>query len=1352
MVDVKSLRRWLGARQCHEEKDGIEVFPGTCEWILNRPELSKWSSRDASSPQILWVNGPPGCGKSFLYAKILQHLHQTTAKESIYFLFCGADKERVTVSALLRSWICQLVNTFSEARNHALSVQADSDNHQATTKEVSQLFESLLEFLPSCFITVDALDECTDRTEFFRLLPKIPKRFKILITSRQLPDFTVQLDRHPGLVQNHVSLEVTPQMTHEDIGRFIDYRLAEPEFDYLQGVSQCIKDRLTSSGGMFLWVRLMLQHVQDQTTTEEVMQCLSDSELPSGLSEHYDLILKRINELPKARRLLAHKVFFWMNVARRPLRAKELDGLLAVKPFAEDDGGFERARRLSGDTESLILSVCGSLVSARGANKALYPIHFTVTEYLRQYMENTDTLVEITAYYGAEELLTNDSLAAAVCLRYLSMDFIANLKDSLPESYWDAQAVLGKGSADLDPFLYAVNHCFDHLVRLNQLPSKLSRLLKMFLSDDSSIKEVFWRFYWFAGEESIESAICPGNFSGMHIATYFGLQHGLLERLVETLDPNKTDSAERTPLWWAVSRGHLAATKLLLSAGLDARKADKYSISPAHRAAACGNAEILELLVLSQQWNRTENAPRAPSFDTPINVADDVQCNTLKNMEEIRDSDGWTPLHWAASRSNFEVVKKIFFMSHSSAYGEHNSLTNMGRTPLHLAAFNGYSDIVSVLGKTTSIDQRDDHGQTPLHLAAMRGHLNIVKELVKNGADRDTRDGSNKTPSDRALENGHDDIHMFLETWSPEHRSKPDNKKMILSVMRKRRQHDEASKDDGDVPEQQKEQHKLDGQDSSPLLALENQQLQTLMLLSNKGRRLPWRVKNRTVLHYAAALGDVRILRVSLRGARGEVSRVNERDPKGQTALHYAAAEGFTSIVEVLFEVKVSAAIKDDNGLTAYDVARNGEHWETAQLIARLGRIPTDHIANDFGFTNIHCAARDGTLSSDQLEPGKSGLPDLDRFGRSPWYRAIEQGNIDTATILETHHSMLVEEIMEVAATFACQDEKCYKLVARMVSELPPLCLDQAGKETKAHAGQFLRHASKRDDVDIILSLHAAGVDIDYRQTADREDGPALVEALKENSFKAARVLIDLGADVNNMGRFGPSALYLATCKQSTEIVQQLLDNGAHINPTRDRQSIPNPIFAALKGEGRPYSQEDDLEKRKKIFNKLFDHGADITSGTIEKDSVVWLVMKQAWRNISSCNGTKSMDTESPPASFLVSKGFESLVQPITSDGLNPIHLATQNGDIGAVKREIEKGVPADWRAFSYPCLRPLQMAIENDDYEMVKLLLDHGAELDDPDGSCTSEGSKVNKKVWLDIKSEKVRSLLRTVYMERQR
>ncbi|KAK0724951.1 hypothetical protein B0H67DRAFT_641428 [Lasiosphaeris hirsuta] len=246
---------------------------------------------------------------------------------------CHEERGQIGILPRTCNWILerpetfQLVKMFPQALGYALSAMQISENREATTREARDLFFSLLDFLPSCFLTIDALDECQDRLDFSQIISRIPNRFKIMFTSRPLPELLNQLRQ---VAHSQVCLDISSEVSTDDIDEYIAHELVTWPHIHDGAMLMHIKERLPRSGGMFLWVRLMLQHIQDQTRDASILHCLD--ELPTSLSERYDSIIARINGLPKPQRLLAHKVFFKMDVARRPLEVKEVCALLAVRP------------------------------------------------------------------------------------------------------------------------------------------------------------------------------------------------------------------------------------------------------------------------------------------------------------------------------------------------------------------------------------------------------------------------------------------------------------------------------------------------------------------------------------------------------------------------------------------------------------------------------------------------------------------------------------------------------------------------------------------------------------------------------------------------------------------------------------------------------------------------------------------------------------------------------------------------------------------------------------------------------------------------------------------------------------
>jgi len=69
-----------------------------------------------------------------------------------------------------------------------------------------------------------------------------------------------------------------------------------------------------------------------------------------------------------------------------------------------------------------------------------------------------------------------------------------------------------------------------------------------------------------------------------------------------------------------------------------------------------------------------------------------------------------------------------------------------GRTPLHLAAFYGYTATArKMLQQEAEVDARDDQQRTPGHWSAFKGHLDMMKLLVEFGADVNARDAAGRT-------------------------------------------------------------------------------------------------------------------------------------------------------------------------------------------------------------------------------------------------------------------------------------------------------------------------------------------------------------------------------------------------------------------------------------------------------------------------------------------------------------------------------------------------------------------------------------------------------------------------------
>ena len=104
-------------------------------------------------------------------------------------------------------------------------------------------------------------------------------------------------------------------------------------------------------------------------------------------------------------------------------------------------------------------------------------------------------------------------------------------------------------------------------------------------------------------------------------------------------------------------------------------------------------------------------------------------------------------LHRAAEEGDIEAVKK-----HVAAGANKNVRAGKWRdTPLHRAAFWGYTEVVELLiNNEVDVNAKDKYGCTPLHDAAEYSHLEIAEMLINRAPDMNALANNGDTPLDLA--------------------------------------------------------------------------------------------------------------------------------------------------------------------------------------------------------------------------------------------------------------------------------------------------------------------------------------------------------------------------------------------------------------------------------------------------------------------------------------------------------------------------------------------------------------------------------------------------------------------------
>ena len=155
--------------------------------------------------------------------------------------------------------------------------------------------------------------------------------------------------------------------------------------------------------------------------------------------------------------------------------------------------------------------------------------------------------------------------------------------------------------------------------------------------------------------------------------------------------------------------------------------------------------------------------------DKGTNILQAARTGNLARVQELlagnpaaardRDGEGRTPLHLAAEHGHTDVVG--FLLADGA---DVTAATRYGRTALHWAARNGHTDATDALVRYGA----DVNAQglvsriTPIHWASAKGHRDVVGLLLANGADVNAGTRNGMTPLHFAAERDHTDVVVIL--------------------------------------------------------------------------------------------------------------------------------------------------------------------------------------------------------------------------------------------------------------------------------------------------------------------------------------------------------------------------------------------------------------------------------------------------------------------------------------------------------------------------------------------------------------------------------------------------------------
>lgn len=212
-------------------------------------------------------------------------------------------------------------------------------------------------------------------------------------------------------------------------------------------------------------------------------------------------------------------------------------------------------------------------------------------------------------------------------------------------------------------------------------------------------------------------------FQAMAINDIDTFRH-ILERKAWMLETK--DSTGSTLLHIACTRSKYSFVKFLINQGADVMARDCFYSTPLHNAAYAGSLDIVEYLIAHGA------------------------------LIEAVDCFNSTPLYFACQAGNLDVI--CYLIQHGA---DINYADNFGRTPIQAAFECGELSVIKHFIKNlhVNIEIKMLDGRSPLHLAALHGYTDVALYLIRKGANILSLDSEGKTPLDLATT---EDIRQIL--------------------------------------------------------------------------------------------------------------------------------------------------------------------------------------------------------------------------------------------------------------------------------------------------------------------------------------------------------------------------------------------------------------------------------------------------------------------------------------------------------------------------------------------------------------------------------------------------------------
>ena len=735
--------------------------PGTCEWFFEDDRFLEW--RDSNFSRLLWVSAGPGCGKSVLARALIDERRvctNTMASTVCYFFFKDGQEQRTRGANALGALLHQLFEN-TTLITHALS------SYRSYGKKLRDAFSELWEILVKSaedseageiICVLDALDEC-EKNARNQLIEKLVHFFsqgescqnpslklKFLVTSRPYDDLEQNFQRLSGIsTYVHFDGDDKSQKIGQEINLVIDARIPYITGDFNDEDRKRISNRLKEMGNRtYLWLFLIIDIIEKSPSNFRRMSSIDSllSDLPSEVSDAYEIILSRSKDEVKARILLQLII-----AATRPLIIEEANMALTIATRGECCRS-QRALELwpLQSFTTTVQNMCGLFVSVHDGKLSL--IHQTAREFLIRTSKSGSA--HSHKWKGCLDMAMAHGTISRICLDYLNFQDVTSTH----------QSQLGQGrhaEPKNESYLldYAANNWAAHYTSQPAGLAKDSQNAAKKLCNTSSPPGYWFPLY------CDSSYIEPSGWTELGIASLLGLTYVAEGFLNEGADVNAQGGEYGNALQAASSRGYDRIVQMLLEKGADTNAQGGFYGNALQAVSSRGYDRIVQILLekgadTNAQGGYYGNALQAASYGGYDRI---VQILLEKGADTNAQGGYYGNALQAASSRGYDRIVQILLEKGADTNAQGGCYGNA----LQAASSRGYGRVIQILpDKGADINAQGGRYGNALQAASYGGYDQVVQILLDKGADINAQGGYHGNALQAASYGGYDRIVQIL--------------------------------------------------------------------------------------------------------------------------------------------------------------------------------------------------------------------------------------------------------------------------------------------------------------------------------------------------------------------------------------------------------------------------------------------------------------------------------------------------------------------------------------------------------------------------------------------------------------